>query len=99
MWFSDEAKAKVHNLRKLGRRLYGLRITLNMLWEKENMKKSKMQVILPHTILIYIREIAFWVWEKIDVDSKFKGSFTKPYQGVTEPFAQFIYKLSKAVRR
>lgn len=35
----------------------------------------------------------------IDADSTFKGNFTNVFEGISEPFAQFIDKLAEEVQR
>lgn len=42
--------------------------------------------------------MALCAWEKIDVAIKFKGSFTKIFQGISEPYA-FLGKQMDAIQR
>lgn len=38
-------------------------------------------------------------WENINKDTEFKGSFTKIFQAISEPYAHFLEKLMNAVQR
>lgn len=42
----------------------------------ENIKKSKKQASLSHTILMHVPEITLGTWERIDMDAEFKGNYT-----------------------
>lgn len=38
-------------------------------------------------------------WVKIDTGAEFKRSYTRAFQGVSEPYAKFIGKLMEASQR
>ena len=59
----------------------------------------KKQVTLPRALFAHVHDAALWAWEKIDADAKFKGSYTKVIQGVSETYADFIGRLMEAIEK
>lgn len=99
MGLSDEAKKVIQSIHPTERNMSGVELTYEMLVGEGRWADPHKQATLPAGILTIVREIALWAWGQIDADSEFIGSYARIFQGESEPYADFLSKLSDTIQK
>lgn len=93
-WWIDGAKTKSrHN------QVHNIAITQDQLLGRGDWEGVHQQIGMTDQAVAQLRRVCLNTWEKIETEGKTPSSFSKNFQGPTEPYTKFVSRLQDTIKK